>query len=339
MDRRSVLSFIGASLAAAVSPAITSRGNVAADTTGRALSKDKRRKELYSLLGDLPERNRAVNVQKVSEEKNEKYILEKLVLDLNGIEPVPAYFARPLDARGRTPVILYNHAHGNDYALGKDEFLYGRRSGALQKPAYAEELTRNGYSGLCIDTWAFGERRGQTESEIFKYMLWNGRVMWGMMVYDSIKAIDYLVSRDDIDPDRIGTMGISMGSTMAWWLAALDTRIKVCVDICCLTDFEELIKTGMLDKHGIYYYVPSLLKHFTTAQINGLISPRPHLGLAGKYDPLTPLDGLEKIDRELKEVYRRDGAPEAWKLSMYDIAHYETAAMRSEIIEFLKKWL
>lgn len=159
------------------------------------------------------------------------------------------------------------------------------------------------------------------------------------MVYDSIRAVDYLISRDDIEPGRIGTMGISMGSTMSWWLAALDTRIKVCVDICCLTDFDALIESRGLDRHGIYYYVPNLLKHFTTARINGLISPRPHLGIAGKYDKLTPLEGLQRIDRELKKIYSRDGASEAWKLSIYNIAHYETAAMRREICDFVEKWL
>ena len=58
------------------------------------------------------------------------------------------------------------------------------------------------------------------------------------MVYDSIKAIDYLLTRPDVDGSRIATLGISMGSTMAWWVAALDPRVKVCIDICCLTDFE-----------------------------------------------------------------------------------------------------
>ena len=51
--------------------------------------------------------------------------------------------------------------------------------------------------------------------------------MWGMMVHDSLRAIDYLVGRPDIDPARIGTLGMSMGSTMAWWVAALDPRVKV----------------------------------------------------------------------------------------------------------------
>ena len=127
-----------------------------------------------------------------------------------------------------------------------------------------------------------------------------------MMVYDSIRAVDYLVSRDDVDPERIATMGISMGSTMAWWTAALDTRIKVCIDICCLTDFHAIVARG-LDSHGVYYFVPSLLKHFTTGQINGLIAPRAHLGLAGNYDSLTPHEGLDRIDAEVSAAYEEAG--------------------------------
>ena len=200
-------------------------------------------------------------------------------------------------------------------------------------------LASHGYAVLCVDTWCFGERRGRTESEVFKEMLWKGRVLWGMMVYDSLRAMDYLVSRPDVDSRRIGTLGISMGSTMAWWTAALDTRIKVCVDLCCLTDFESLIEARGLDGHGIYYYVPSLLKHFSTADINALIAPRPHLGLAGNYDRLTPPAGLDRIDRELRRVYEAELAADAWQLKRYEIGHFETAQMRSEITAFLKKWL
>ena len=130
-----------------------------------------------------------------------------------------------------------------------------------------------------------------------------------------------------------------MGSTMAWWLAALDERIKVTVDICCLTDFHTLIKQRGLDGHGLYYYVPRLLKHFTTAQINSLIAPRAHLSLAGNYDKLTPPEGLDLIDAELKKAYAKAGARNAWNLVRYDIGHFETAAMRAEIFGFLEKWL
>lgn len=297
----------------------------------------EQRKLLYSLLGDLPNRQRPVSAKYISSEETSAYLVERLELDLNGLETIPALFVKPKNTNEPLPCILYNHAHGGNYQLGKEELLVGRNS--LQTPPYAELLTSQGYSVLCIDTWCFGERQHKTESATFKEMLWKGQVLWGMMVFDSIKAIDYLFTRSDLDTTRIGTLGLSMGSTMAWWLAALDTRIKVCIDICCLTDFQELLNTNATDDHSIYYYVPSLLNHFTTAEINRLIAPRSHLSLAGSQDSLTPVSGLEKINKQLIEDYAKHDASEAWKLKVYDVGHQETTDMRQDIIDFLKLWL
>lgn len=296
-----------------------------------------RRQALYRLLGDLPDRDRPVGAHLVGREERAGYVLEKLVLDLNGTEAVPASFVRPREATGRVPVVLYHHAHGGDYALGKDELLAGRA--ALQAPPYAEALTRRGWAALAIDHWLFGERRGRAESELFKEMLWQGRVLWGQMVYDSLRAIDYLATRADVDPGRLATLGLSMGSTMAWWVAALDERVTVCVDLCCLTDFQALIEARGLDGHGLYYYVPGLLKQFDTAGINALIAPRPHLSLAGVHDRLTPPAGLDRVDAALKRVYAELGAPEAWRLGRHGVGHMETAAMRAEVLAFLDRWL
>jgi hypothetical protein len=126
---------------------------------------------------------------------------------------------------------------------------------------------------------------------------------------------------------------------MAWWTAALDRRLKLCVDICCLTDFQALIEAGNLRGHGIYYYVPSLLKYFSTAQINALIAPRAHLAVAGTRDPLTPVAGLDRIDSELRAVYERVGRPDHWKLQRYDVGHTETPQMRSDILAFVRRHL
>lgn len=299
--------------------------------------KKSRRRELYALLGKLPERKRPMTVKVLSVEETDEMIIEKLIFDINGYELVPAYFTKPKNIKGKVPVVLFNHSHFGQYEVGKEEFIKGRRE--MQSPPYALALARAGFAGLCLDMWSFGERREKKEMDIFKEMLWHGQVMWGMMVYDNLRALDYLETRNDVDSKRIGTIGMSMGSTMAWWLAALDERIKVCIDICCLTDYQALLDAKGLALHGIYYYVPDLLNHFTTSQINGLISPRPHFGLAGKLDPLTPLEGLEKINNNLKEIYRRDGASSAWKLQLYDVGHLETAAMRQDIMDFFKKWL
>jgi cephalosporin-C deacetylase-like acetyl esterase len=159
------------------------------------------------------------------------------------------------------------------------------------------------------------------------------------MVYDHLRAIDYLHTRDDVDTTRIASLGMSMGSTMSWWLAALDERIKVCIDICCMTDFQSLIEADGLSGHGIYYYVPSLLKYFDTADINALIAPRPRLSVNGLNDALTPANGLTKIDLALKKVYAEEGAAEAWLMKNYPVGHEECKEMREDIMEFLGKWL
>jgi hypothetical protein len=149
----------------------------------------EKRQRLLQLLGEIPERTDArVAARLIGTDECEGYTLEKLTLDLNGIEPVPAYFVKPKGAKGRLPVVLYNHSHGGNYQNGKDELVAG--AGYLKKPSYAEALAAEGYAVLCIDAWCFGERRGRTESQIFKDMLWNGRVLFGMMAYDGMRAVD-----------------------------------------------------------------------------------------------------------------------------------------------------
>lgn len=294
-----------------------------------------RRKLLLSLLGDLPRRDRKIGVESLGSEERPGFVLEKLVLDVNGIEPAPAYFVKPKNASGRMPAILFNHWHGGEYKLGKDEMLRPKTG----IPSWADAIAAQGWCALCMDMWAFGGRSTRTEMDIFKDMLWKGQVMWGMMVFDSLQGVDYLLTRPDVDGARIGTLGMSMGSTMAWWVAALDERIKICADICCLTDFQALIETHNLKGHGIYYYVPSLLKYFTTSQINALIAPRPHIGVAGNLDDLTPPQGLDRIDRELRAVYAKAGKPENWKLFRQDVKHVETPEMRAGILRFLTQHL
>jgi len=212
--------------------------------------------------------------------------------------------------------------------MGKNELLSPAPYG--YPVSYAKAMADRGIACLAIDHWCFGERSGRRESETFKSMLWKGQVMWGMMVYDSLRAVDYIVSRPDTDSTRIGTTGISMGSTMSIWVSALDPRIKMCADLCCLTDFDELEHQGNLDAHGIYYYVPSLTKYFSMADICALIAPRPHLSTAGLYDDLTPSTGLQKIEKALA----KSGG---FALKTYPCGHLETREMREDVLAFVKE--
>jgi hypothetical protein len=111
------------------------------------------------------------------------------------------------------------------------------------------------------------------------------------------------------------------------------------MDVCCLTDYDSLLEAHGLHEHGIYYYVPSLLKHFTSAEINGLIVPRPHLSVNGRKDPLTPPKGVEKIRDELLPLYRKYGHEEDCRVQLFNCAHEELPEMRAEILKWMDRTL
>ncbi|MCL5006381.1 MAG: alpha/beta hydrolase family protein [Acidobacteria bacterium] len=300
----------------------------------------ERRKELWSLLGDLPWDYQPIPPRLVRVEHHPGYRLERLKLDLNGLEAVPALLLIPDKREDPAPGLLFIHWHGGMYDLGKEQLLRGTDV----QPAYAPVCVEKGLVTLAIDSWCFGERKhaedGRTgEEDTFKLMLWRGRVLWGMMMFDEWRALDYLASRPEVDANRLGAFGMSMGATKSWWLAALDPRINVCIDLCCLTDFEELIRTHYLKGHGIYYYVPSLLKHFESADINELIVPRPRLSLSGREDPLTPPRGVEHIRDRLYPLYRKFGRAEDCRIELFECAHQELPAMRELVLAWMYQYL
>lgn len=318
--------------------------NQAASTSDAGLPsaayQQTRRQNLWSLLGDLPWQHEPSAPKIIRTEEHEDYTLQRLVLDLNGVEPVPALLLIPKQLKRPAPGLLFIHWHAGMYDLGKEQLLRGTNV----QPAYAPVLAKLGIVTLAIDSWCFGERKHDSnghrgEEDAFKLMLWRGQVLWGMMMLDEFRAFSYLASRPEVDASRIGAFGMSMGSSKAWWLAALEPRVRLTIDICCLTDYESLIAAHGLSGHGIYYYVPSLLKQFDTTEINELIVPRPHLSLNGRKDPLTPPGGVEKIRDRLLPMYRQHGNEQDCRIELFDCAHEETPEMRSLVIEWMRKYL
>ena len=293
------------------------------------------RKKLLSLLGDLPAAHKPHPPKLIRKEQHDGYTLEYLQFDYNGIEPVPGIMLIPEKRQEKAPCMLYCHAHFGTYGIGKDELLNGRSV----MPAYAPVYAEKGILTLAIDSWCFGERKANTEMDTFKKMLWDGQTLFGMMLFDELRALDYLLSRPEADSNRVGVFGLSMGATKAWWLSALDTRITTCLDLCCMTDFQELKKENNLKGHGIYYYVPSLLKHFDTKSINELIVPRPHVSLNGRLDDLTPPNGVEKVRDYLLPLYERYGAVEDCRIELFDCGHEELPEMRKIMLNWLDKYL
>ena len=138
--------------AATIAVAASGSPIVTADTvkTKREFSayQQKRRKLLWSLLGDLPINHRPQAPKLIRREKGQGYSLEYLELDLNGIEPVPALLLIPDKRQNPAPGLLYIHWHGGTYPTGKDELLTGRKV----LPAYAPVVAEKGIVTLAIDS-------------------------------------------------------------------------------------------------------------------------------------------------------------------------------------------
>lgn len=303
-------------------------------------SQPAQRKKLIELLGDMPFSHKPKAPKLIKRETHETYDIEYLSFDFNGIEPVPGVLLIPHKRKEKMPCMLYCHAHFGTYEIGKDELFNGRSV----MPAYAPVYAEKGILTLAIDSWCFGERKkvangSQGESDAFKKMLWEGKTLFGMMLFDEMRALDYLLSRPEADPKRVGVFGLSMGATKAWWMAALDPRITTCMDLCCMTDFDELMNNNNLKGHGIYYYVPSLLKYFSTSTINALIVPRPHVSLNGRLDDLTPPKGVEKVRDYLIPLYKKVGKESDCRIELFDCAHQELPEMRKIFLDWLDRHL
>src|SRR5262249_38126231 len=144
----------------------------------------------------------------------------------------------------------------------------------------------------------------------------------------------------EVDPKNIGVMGMSMGATRAWWLMALDERIRTGVPICCLTRYRNLIDRELLKAHGIYYFVPNLLNHFDTEAIVALIAPRPVLFLDGEQDGTSPVDGIHAIEEAVRPVYRSYRQESNFQSVVYaGQAHVYTPEMWQRTLGWLEEWL
>jgi dienelactone hydrolase len=301
------------------------------------------RRRLWALLGDLPPRPRLPTATLVRRRVERDYVREDLRLDNAAGAVVPAVLLRPTRGRAPHPVVIHHHAHGSDYATGLAELF--RAGPAPVVPA--TDLTRRGYAVFAIDAYAFGARRGHgpggreetgpvEETSLAKLFLWQGTSLWAMMVRDDLLALDYVASRDDLDPRRIGAMGMSMGSTRTWWLAALDDRIATAVCVACLTRYADLVRRRALRRHAIYYFVPGMLRAFDTEAIVSLVAPRPLLTLTGGRDPGSPREGVERVNRFCRAVYRLHGRPDAFAGVVYPrVGHAYTPPMWRRAVAWL----
>lgn len=120
----------------------------------------------------------------------------------------------------------------------------------------------------------------------------------------------------------------------------MDDRISAVVGVAGFTRYEQLIAHNNARLHGVYYYVPGILKHFDTEAIYSLIAPRPMLMLSGDQDGGLPVDGIQILERKLGQVYRLHGKQDAFHSVVYkNTGHDYLPGMRKQMIDWFEKYL
>lgn len=269
-----------------------------------AMKPQEMRRKLQECLGGPWPEPGSLNAKALKSEKTAAFTRQLVSYEVEPGDVVKAYLLIPksVTARKPAPAIAVWHQHAGQYHLGKSEPA-GLAGAKMHHTGAA--LAREGYVVLCPDALAFEERQDPTGKlkggrferyEFLRYVV-NGKSMAWKNILDMRRAVDYLVSRKEVQADNIGCYGHSMGSTHTWLVGPFEPRLKALVGNCCLPTYQAIHDSHLL--HCFPNFVPGWLQYGDTPEIASLIAPRAlHLNL-GEKDGGSPIEearaGVERI--------------------------------------------
>jgi dienelactone hydrolase len=288
------------------------RTRVEAETWQRAL-----RGKVAALLGGFPVER--VPLQPITLETRQfaGYRREKLVFDSRPGMSVLGYVLLPENARRPAPVMicLPGHGRGVDDIVGVDESGRDRTDKAGYQHDFAIQVAEAGVAAVAVEPLAFGCRRDPINARrglnanacqpSAGGALLVGQTMIGWRVWDVMRTLDYIATRDELDASRVGCMGISGGGTVTTFAAALEPRIRVAMVSGYLNTFRDSI--GSLS-HCIDNYVPGILNWAEMHDVAGLIAPRPLFIESGERDHIFPIKASIECFTRVREIYDVFGA-------------------------------
>ena len=260
---------------------------------------------------------------------------------------------------------------------GDSAALIEMRNGTYGRP-WAEALVRRGFIVIVIDGFYFGERRLRVEEmardrvipearEVFdaamkaapdsaewhrainrvcslyehltaKNLMAAGATWPGLHTWDDMRTVDYLLSRPDVDPQRIGAVGLSIGGLRVAHLIAADPRIKAASITGWMTQFA-LQHRNHLRNHTWMIYVPGLYGSMDFPDVASLHAPGALLVQQCKRDQLYPLAAMQGAVERLTQIYAKAGIPERFRGTFHDTPHVFQPHMQEETFEWLERWV
>ena len=241
----------------------------------------------------------------------------------------------PKNRTGKVPAILYVCGHAN---VKEGGISYGAKANYQH---HGEWFARHGYACLTIDTIQLGELEGLHHGTYREGMWWwnsRGYTPGGVEAWNSIRALDYLQSRPEIDGNKIGMTGRSGGGAYTWLTAALDERVKVAVPVAGITDLQNYIVDGCVAGHCDCMFIVNTYRWDYT-KLAALIAPRPLLLSNSDKDKIFPLDGVQRVHRAVASIYNLYQAADKLGLLITEGPHKDTQDLQVPAFRWFNRFL
>lgn len=301
-------------------------------------------RQMREMLGldPLPERT-DLKVEITGTVEHGDFVVEKILYQSSPGLYVTGNLYRPKKVEGKLPAILYVCGHAR---VEEDGVIYGSKANYQHHPAW---YASNGYVCLIVDTLQLGEVPGLhhgTHRE-GRYWWWSrGYTPAGIEVWNGIRAIDYLASRPEVDPNKIGVTGRSGGGGVSWYLGAVDDRLAAVIPVAGVTDLrnqilegsEGRLETGVIEGHCDCMFMLNTYR-WDFEMVGALVAPKPLLFENTDNDRIFPEDGVRRVYANLEKVYEWYDASDRLGLVIGEGGHADTEELRHPSFAFMDRWL
>jgi cephalosporin-C deacetylase-like acetyl esterase len=289
------------------------------------------RQALLTALGPLPATPGPLQPRIVGTLTRPDYRIEKLVFQSQPKVWVTGSVYVPTALKGKVPAVLVVHGH----------WAWARRDPVVQ--ARCLGLVKLGFLVLAIDAFGAGERhtapaKGTYHGSLYGATLWpTGQTLAGLQVYDNRRAIDYLLSRDEVDGQNIGITGASGGGNQSMYAGALDDRIRAVVPVCSVGNYQAYLRAACC----LCEVVPGALRFTEEGDVLGLVAPRALMILHAAKDAFqfSPEQAAKSVSRA-QSIFRVQASdPAALVHRVFDSGHDYNQPMREAMYGFMTRWL
>lgn len=315
------------------------------------------RGKVIELMGIAPKAPHSTDYTILAEEKRDGYVARKIEFEISEGNLIRGYLLVP-EGEGPWPALVAMHDHGAKFSIGKEKVI--RPIGETPEVcAEAEEwLTKcydgiytgdryaaKGYVVLAIDAILWGNRGEGADGRQTKYdtqqalasnCLKLGTSLVGLITWDDLRSIDWLAAQPEVDPQRIGVYGHSMGGHRAWMAAALSDKVSAVASVCWMATSHALLAKGNNELKGgsaFTMQVPMLSRWMDNPDVAALACPKAALFISGAQDKLFPA-GVEEAYTKMAAVWESQGAGDQFEWIMWPSPHYFGEQMQQKVGDF-----